>query len=314
MSEWFFYREAFMESFIYDYYGYNVDQIKEGKFEYQNYIFLLAATSENESSIENLVSFTEKIVELFSPKIVYFVKNKYDKYVSSQEDGNNICLLTYQKDQAVSINDFVRLHTTFLHYAEKKIHIEEIISLWEQRTEYIQNQCLVNLNFDNEAHVDLYEQTNYALGFALNALQYLSDLNIDYKMIYQTTLTHRRIKEISTFELCNPFNLIMDHSSRDLSELYKNNLIDLKTLFDICSYYQYREDEMQYLMARLLFPTSIFDLIEDIYNDSQYNYTQQIYQIIRKQKEQMIRIKEFYLQVKTIINIRPLRWLETLEI
>lgn len=299
-----------MESFVYDYYGYNVDHIQDATFEYQDYIFLLAATSENESSIENLVSFTYQIIEHFSTDVVYFVKNKYDKYVSLQEDGNNICLLTYKKNSKMSINDLVRFHCVFFNYSSQKIHLEDIIALWEQRVEYIQNQCLVNLNFDNESHVELYEQTNYAIGFAFNALEYLSDLNIDYKNHYMTTLTHRRIKEISFFEILNPFNFIFDHSSRDLAELYKNNLIDLQTLFDLCAYYQYREDEMQYLMARLLFPTLIFDLIEDIYTDSQYNYTQQIYQIIKKQKEQVKRIQAFYMQVKTKINIRPIRWLE----
>ena len=55
----------------------------------------------------------------------------------------------------------------------------------------------------------------------------------------------------------NPFNLILDHSSRDLAELYKNDLIGINDLLNICNYYNYKLDEYEYLLARMLYPTFI---------------------------------------------------------
>ena len=112
------------------------------------------------------------------------------------------------------------------------------------------------------------------------------------------------------FELFNPFNLIVDHSSRDLAELYKNNLIDFDTLFLICQSYSYNVDEYEYLIARLLFPTFIFDIIEDIATDNtMYDYQNEIYYAISKQNEQLDKLKYFYKRISQLMLIRPIDWL-----
>ncbi len=301
-----------MENFIYDYYGYNINQITNGSFEFKNYIFSLAATSENEETMEKLNQLVQSLYPIFNGDIVYLVKNKYNKYISTSKDDNNICLLTYKKDANVQLNSFIKMHLSFLNQFNYQVKIEEIISLWDQRLEYIQNQCLVNLNFDNDAHLALYEYTLYAIGLALNALQYLSDIHIDFqRKYYSSTLTHRRIKKMDKFELFNPFNLIIDHSSRDLAELYKNQLIDFSTLIKICSQYQYSIDEYEYLLARLFYPTFIFDIVEDIATDTtSYDYSSDIYYAISKQNQQLDKVKEFYHSISQYMNIRPIEWIK----
>ena len=220
-------------------------------------------------------------------------------------------MLTYKDEKNIDINYFVKMHMAFLNTFNYYVNIEDIIILWDQRLEYIQNQCLVALNFDNDAHMILYEYSQFAIGLAINALQYLSDMKIDFnKKHYLTTLTHRRIKKMDKFELFNPFNLIVDHSSRDLAELYKNNLIDFDTLFLICQSYSYNVDEYEYLIARLLFPTFIFDIIEDIATDNtMYDYQNEIYYAISKQNEQLDKLKYFYKRISQLMLIRPIDWL-----
>ena len=170
---------------------------------------------------------------------------------------------------------------------------------------------MLNLNFDNDSHLVLYEYTLYSIGFALNALQYLSDIKIDFhKEKYMSTLTHRRIKKMDKLELFNPFNFIIDHSSRDLAELYKNDLIDIKSLLELCSYYGYSVDEYEYLLARLLYPTFIFDMVEDIATDTfTYDFTSQIYYAIAKQNKQIDKLKSLYDTLINNMNIRPIEWL-----
>ena len=300
-----------MNSFIYDYYGYNIKLLDDNTFIFKDYTFLLSKTTEDENSLNKLNELINSLYNVFDGNIVYIVKNKYNKYISSSEGNNNICMLTYKDEKNIDINYFVKMHMSFFNTFNYYVNLDDIIILWDQRLEYIQNQCLVALNFDNDAHMVLYEYSQFAIGLAINALQYLSDMKIDFnKKHYLTTLTHRRIKKINKFELFNPFNLIVDHSSRDLAELYKNNLIDFDTLFSICQSYSYNVDEYEYLIARLLFPTFIFDVIEDIATDNtMYDYQKEIYYAISRQNEQLDKLKYFYKRISQLMLIRPIDWL-----
>ncbi len=300
-----------MNSFIYDYYGYNVKLLDDNTFVFKDYTFLLSKTTEDENSLNKLNELINSLYNVFDGNVVYIVKNKYNKYISSSEGNNNICMLTYKDEKNIDINYFIKMHMAFLNTFNYYVNLDDIIILWDQRLEYIQNQCLVALNFDNDAHMILYEYSQFAIGLAINALQYLSDMKIDFnKKYYLTTLTHRRIKKMDKFELFNPFNLIVDHSSRDLAELYKNNLIDFDTLFSICQSYSYNVDEYEYLIARLLFPTFIFDIIEDIATDNtMYDYQKEIYYAISKQNEQFDKLKYFYKRISQLMLIRPIDWL-----
>lgn len=301
-----------MQSFIFDYYGYNAN-IENNEFEYEGYKFLLLSVEDDEKDIIKLNDLVNSLNIHFNSDVVFIVKNKYDKYISTSKDNNNICLLTYKIDNQININDFVKMHLSYFNSFSYKINIQQIIDLWDQRIEYIENQCLTNFNFDNDAHLTLYEYTLYSIGLAINSLQYLADMNLDFKRKYSSTLTHRRIKKMDKYELFNPFNLIVDHSSRDLAELYKNDIISLDTLLNICAFYSYSVDEYEYLLARLLFPTFIFDIVEDMENDkSSYDYTSDIYYAIAKSNSQLDKLKSLYNALISKMNIRPINWINIL--
>lgn len=298
-----------MESAIYDYYGYNFKKNDEGIYRYKGYNFLFLAVIEEEKTLQIMQNIIIKVANIFNGDVVYIVKNKYNQYISTTMDNKNLCLLTY-KDDENDINDFVMMHVNMYNQFEYNINLDDIILLWDQRLEYIQNQCLVNLSFDNQSHLDLYHYCIHAIGLAINSLQYLKDTNIDYKNTYITTLTHRRIKNINKYELFNPFNYIIDHSSRDLAELYKNNLININQLLNICYFYNYQIDEYQYLLARILFPTCIFDVLEDITTENINNdYSKQIYNVIENYQRQIFKIKECYNTIINMMNIRPINWI-----
>jgi len=301
-----------MQSFIFDYYGYNAN-IENNEFEYEGYKFLLLSVEDDEKDIIKLNDLVNSLNIHFNSDVVFIVKNKYDKYISTSKDNNNICLLTYKIANQININDFVKMHLSYFNSFSYKINIQQIIDLWDQRIEYIENQCLTNFNFDNDAHLTLYEYTLYSIGLAINSLQYLADMDLDFKRKYSSTLTHRRIKKMDKYELFNPFNLIVDHSSRDLAELYKNDIISLDTLLNICAFYSYSVDEYEYLLARLLFPTFIFDIVEDMENDkSSYDYTSDIYYAIAKSNSQLDKLKSLYNALISKMNIRPINWINTL--
>lgn len=300
-----------MDSFVYDYYGYNFKLSKEHSVVYQGYIFKLFFVNETEESIKQLNDLSLLLARYFNNDVVYIVKNKYNKYISNYLNDNSICLLTYKNQEKIDVSMFAKLHIAFFNYFDYKVKLENIIVLWDERVEYILNQCLVNLNFDNYTDYLLYQYSMSAIGMSYNALQYLRDIQIDFnRKNYSCTLTHRRIHKLSKLEFFNPFNLIIDHSSRDLAELYKNDLIDLSTLLKLCNYYNYQIDEYEYILARLLFPTSIFDVIEDLSSLSlPYEHKNEVLDSIKQYKLQVEKLKQYYNSIISFINIRPIEWI-----
>lgn len=299
-----------MESLVYNYYGYLVNKIDNGTFEYEGFIFLLVSVTDNENDLINLSNFSLTLRNLFNNEIVYFVKNKYQKIISKGDDNTSICMLTYKKDSLVSLNDILIMQNRYNNFNSTPVDLKIIIKLWDERTDYIINQCLISLNLENDNDKELYDHSLYAYGMAMNAIEYLVDLSIDYpNNYYPTTLNHRRIKCIKKFELFNPFNFILDHSSRDLAELYKNNLIDLNTLLSITNSYAYNLNEYEYLLARVMFPTFIFDLLEDLATTTVTNKKEQIFKAIDKQNNQLKKIKSLMKTLSSNYNIRPIKWL-----
>lgn len=297
-----------MQSFIFDYYGYNVSEIVDSHFDYKGYRFTLISTTETDANIAKLDEFVTNLRQNFADDVVYFVKNRYNQYISLNE-STSILLLTY-KLSPIHLDALFKMHQIYYNFNQSRLNLNEIISLWEQRIDYLENQCLVILNFDNPSHKDLYEYVMYAIGMAENALQYLTDLRIDFKDPFIATLTHRRIKKLDKWEIFNPFNLIFDHSSRDLAELYRNDIIDLNQLLDLTKQYQYQIKDYQYLLARVLFPVSVFDVLEDIYLDKNYDYTDTIYNAIQAQEKHIQKVKILYKTMIQSMNIRPIRWLD----
>lgn len=305
-----------MDSLIYDFYGYNVKLNENNSFDYLDYRFVMIFINETEESMKKLNDLSYMLSQVFNNDVVYIVKNKYNKYITDYKEKTSLCLLSYKIEVNIDINTFVNLHTCFLNYFNYRVKLEDIITLWDQRVEYILNQCLVNLNFENETDYLLYQYAILSVGMAYNALQYLKDMQLDFnRNNYNCTLTHRRIHKIDKLEFYNPLNLIIDHSSRDLVELYKNDLIDYKTMMNIAIYYNYEIDEYEYILARLLFPTSIFDIIEDIASDNTLLHdNNKIKNAIKIFKIQINKLNEYYENTSKILNLRPVNWIKYLKL
>ena len=68
---------------------------------------------------------------------------------------------------------------------------------------------------------------------------------------------------MDTFDFFNPFNFVFDHPIRDFAELYKNNVIDFANLISILEYYRLDSKIATLFVARLLYPSEVFDALED---------------------------------------------------
>ena len=110
-----------MQSFIFDYYGYNVSELVDNHFDYQGYRFVLISTTENESTISKLDEFLVSLRGNFDDDIVYFVKNRYNQYISLN-DSTNILLLTY-KLSSVSLDTLLKMHQIYFIYGNNELNI-----------------------------------------------------------------------------------------------------------------------------------------------------------------------------------------------
>ena len=73
-----------MQSFIFDYYGYNAN-IENNEFEYEGYKFLLLSVEDDEKDIIKLNDLVNSLNIHFNSDVVFIVKNKYDKYPNKQK-------------------------------------------------------------------------------------------------------------------------------------------------------------------------------------------------------------------------------------
>ncbi|MFD1708650.1 spore coat putative kinase YutH [Siminovitchia sediminis] len=126
------------------------------------------------------------------------------------------------------------------------------------------------------------ESFPYYMGLCENAIQYVTDTELDEQPQYSDyrTITHKRFYDSlwkSEQEIRNPFDWVVDHPSRDLSEWIRDRyfkgsrtcmpdikkfLYEYQTLLPISSY------AWRLLYARLLFPLHYIECVEEYYSSS----------------------------------------------
>ena len=150
---------------------------------------------------------------------------------------------------------------------------------------------------------DSIEKMMFLIGLATNAMQYLSDIINDHgSKLYGVTLTHKRIKNLGSFDFFNPLNFIIDTPCKDIAMLYQNNVLTIDDLSKYLDLYRFDPISIKMLMARILYRCDIFDLLESRENVFKNNIF-----VVTKEME---KIKKAYSLLKNKYNIRPIDWLE----
>ena len=64
------------------------------------------------------------------------------------------------------------------------------------------------------------------------------------------------------------------------------------------------------LLARIMYPTCIFDLLEDLATENTiHDHSKKIYAVIKEYELQLEKIKMYYSKIISMMNIRPINWL-----
>lgn len=298
-----------MHTFIYDKYGYLVEDEYTREFSFKNWRFKLEANNKSEMELQELNNFVMEIDNLLFKRGVRIITSKDNRLSCNSEFGQ--LSLVGVNEFNVSLTDFILLHNNFKSNFRNGATplLSSIKELWINKVDNIENKIIPSLRIDNYVYELAIVSIMHAIGLAENAISYLQDASIDYgDSINEVTLTHKRLNSLNSYDLLNPFNLIVDSPMRDIADLYKTNVIDDNNINQVLSSYSMDKQKASILMARILFPTQLFDILEEHYSLKKdirkeiIIYSKEIDKLDKK-----IRLIHNYLVNR--YGIRPINWL-----
>lgn len=297
-----------MYTFLFDKYGYYPPELKDNAFIYKNWIFKIIETDYDDQEIEAMAQFCLQMAPKIANKAVHIIKNRFG-YVSSNSPIGKIVLISYPMD-TIEIKEILYMHQLFRNIKkEEQVKLSDLIKVWEEKIEFLETKCIPSFRFDDSLYIDILESTYFAIGLAENALQYLADAKIDYgDQISNTTIAHKRINILDYESIYSPFNLIIDHPVRDLAEMYKSDIISFNDLINILPTYKLTPHEASLLMARILFPTRAFDILEDHFI-KKIDVRVRVVKYRQSIQRDLSKIKNIHLYLIRVYGIRPIKWL-----
>ena len=296
-----------MRAFIFDKYGYYEDDEYASEFDYQGWHFKLEKVDRTEEELEELNNYVKKIENLFYDSGISIIKNRDGNYLSKTEFGD--CALVSIKNRHVALKDLLQLHTFFKNGEGQTYTIKEMLKLWEDKTDLISEKVIPSIKIGDYRYEEIMTSIIFAMGLAENAMQYLAELELDLgDNITNLTLAHKRLYIFSSYEFFSPFNLIVDNPMRDLGELYKSGILNNDTLLDTLKYYNPSKQDVSLLLARILFPTTFFDQLDDYYvlrKDVKTN----IITYKDNANTLLYNLKQLEKELTNKYGIRPIKWL-----
>ncbi len=298
-----------MRAFLFDQYGYYPPHEDDSEFELEGWTFKLEAIQDQkEEELQPLNDFLQRLMQLFPTMGAQIITNRKGTFISEDDYGKVILVAT--KKQKMRIQDIIKIHQ---HYVNSPSEIPYtttyLSSLWEEKINSIEQKILPSIRVDDFAYQKIMVAAIYALGLAENALQYLTEIAIDYgKEISPLTLSHRRLESLDSHTVFDPLNLILDSPIRDIAEAWKYKVITTTELLQILPTYQLSIKEVSLLFARMLFPTRFFDLLEKHYGE-RVDVRKQILAYYREMNQDLLELKKVEQLLVKNYGIRPISWL-----
>ncbi|CDD91495.1 spore coat protein YutH [Coprobacillus sp. CAG:826] len=298
-----------MRAFLFDQYGYYPPHEDDSEFELEGWTFKLEAIQDQkEEELQSLNDFLQTLMQLFPTMGAQIITNRKGTFISEDDYGKVILVAT--KKQKMRIQDIIKIHQQYVNSpSEIPYTTTYLSSLWEEKINSIEQKILPSIRVDDFAYQKIMVAAIYALGLAENALQYLTEIAIDYgKEISPLTLSHRRLESLDSHTVFDPLNLILDSPIRDIAEAWKYKVITTTELLQILPTYQLSIKEVSLLFARMLFPTRFFDLLEKHYGE-RVDVRKQILAYYREMNQDLLELKKVEQLLVKNYGIRPISWL-----
>lgn len=297
-----------MRDFIFDQYGYYYSDSDASEFEFKGYEFKVMAHSLTEN---DLINMEEYIQYLYSKLNInphcHIVKNRTGLYGVESKYGTVSLVSCLKKDY--KLDNLISFQHLEINELSKPYTISNLSTLWEEKLNLIEEKCVPYLKIDDFTYPIILKETIFAIGLCSNAIEYLTDMKEDYgNEVKNLCYAHKRLYDLTSFDLFNPFNIVIDSPTRDLAFLYKEKAINLNELISIIDYYKLDQMEISLLMARALFPTATFDILED-YFALKKDIKLSIVKKHKKTKREVNLLVELHKRLVEKYKIRPIEWL-----
>ena len=291
-----------MRDFIFDQYGYYYSDSDASEFEFKGYEFKVMAHSLTEN---DLINMEEYIQYLYSKLNInphcHIVKNRAGLYGVESKYGTVSLVSCLKKDY--KLDNLISFQHLEINELSKPYTISNLSTLWEEKLNLIEEKCVPYLKIDDFTYPIILKETIFAIGLCSNAIEYLTDMKEDYgNEVKNLCYAHKRLYDLTSFDLFNPFNIVIDSPTRDLAFLYKEKAINLNELISIIDYYKLDQ------MARALFPTATFDILED-YFALKKDIKLSIVKKHKKTKREVNLLVELHKRLVEKYKIRPIEWL-----
>ena len=274
-------------SFLFDNYGLYPNDLVDNSFIIDDKLYKVEEIKNySEEDMNSLVNFSIEIKKVIG-KDYQIIKNRKNQYITRNVNANYVLISV--PIYKVNYYDIINFN---MFFQNKNINykVSQMIDIWLERYTNIQNSCFNALNNEDKYYNDIYIAVSYSFGLAENAISYLADAKLDYgDEIERLVLSHIRLNSLDSYSFLNPLNMIYDSIVRDYAELYKFNLIDLIELNKITDYLNLTQKEATLLMARVLYPTKVFDILEDNYlnDDYKFNKASEYFKTIDKELQRI---------------------------
>ena len=245
-----------------------------------NYAFIEVDRSIYE--IEQIYSLTQTFYKCY--KIILNIENK----ILTMVDDRAYTLLVLHNEEKKG--DLFQIDNLELPLKKiEKLLRNNWVNLWSNKIDYFEYQ----LSHIEMKYPIIRDSMHYFIGLAEVAIAYINEtLNtIKPEEVDRLTICRRRLV-LDDFEYFNPFNLVIDHKSRDISEYLKGIFWEDKYTHEEIDLFikklHFSEFGYRLLMGRMLYPSFYFDMYENVVN-SKLEEKQLIYFLRR------VREYEFFL-------------------
>ena len=253
-----------MKNIINYFYGINIMDYCENDDKYifymnnMKYIFLPFDRDKNE--IRNVYNIYQELKKrnILTNEIV---PNKFDNLITEYNGQSYVLIKKYEFRNKIDINDIIYIQNNTMNiFKDMSLIRTNYINLWERKIDYYEN------NSELRKHNLINKSMDYYIGLGENAIIYLVNNNVRIKNI---VLSHRRISEDkSSFEFYNPVNYILDSRARDLADyikiLFFYDDVQEDVILSILKIINFDREECILFIARMLYPTYYFDVIDKI--------------------------------------------------
>lgn len=276
-------------------------------FKYNGNRYSFVYCDRDKNDINGLIEICEelKIRNLLTNEIV---PNIFNSLITNVNGKNYIMIKVNINEYEICFNDifYIQNNTNYLP-ANRNLVRANCIDLWKDKIDFYEHEfCKIN-----DKYKLISRTIDYYVGMGENAIEYIVNSGIQ---INNFVLSHRRINEkMSSFDFYNPLNYIFDNKARDFAEYIKTSFfyknVGEKTILSFLYYIDFTREEYILFLARMLYPTYYFDLIDKVVlqNENEKN----IYNIINKNDEYIELLKKilFYINYELRMNIPPIEWI-----